>query len=152
MSSMRPILIAIHAAIALPTAVWAQVAPPPAVLPLASEAPARLTVYPPVPEALTRGVIILQFRTENLRTLPVFGPKAAEVSPHIGHLHVSIDGGAPTWAHTSEDPVIIVGLAPGLHKIKLEMADPTHRILGGETVTVTVPPTAPAAPAAQHGH
>jgi hypothetical protein len=98
-------------------------------------------VYPPVPEALARGVIILQFRTENLRTMAVFGPKAAEVSPHIGHLHVTVDGGPVTWAHTSEDPVIIVGLAPGPHKIRLEIADPTHRILTGDTVEVTVPDT-----------
>jgi hypothetical protein len=119
----------------------AQAGQPPAVLPLTAEPPARLTVYPPVPEALARGVIILQFRTENLRTLPVFGPKAAEVSPHIGHLHVTVDQGPATWAHTSEDPVIVVGLPPGPHKIRLELADPTHRILTGETVEVTVPDT-----------
>jgi hypothetical protein len=119
----------------------AQAGQPPAVLPLTAEPPARLTVYPPVPEALARGVIILQFRTENLRTLPVFGPRAAEVSPHIGHLHVTVDQGPATWAHTSEDPVIVVGLPPGPHKIRLELADPTHRILTGETVEVTVPDT-----------
>lgn len=119
----------------------AQTGQPPAVLPLAAEPPARLTVYAPVPEALARGVMILQFRTENLRTMPVFGPKAAEVSPHIGHLHVTVDQGPATWAHTSEDPVIVVGLPPGPHKIRLELADPTHRILTGETVEVTVPDT-----------
>jgi hypothetical protein len=37
--------------------------------------------------------------------------------------------------------VIIVGLAPGPHKIRLEIADPTHRILTGDTVEVTVPDT-----------
>jgi hypothetical protein len=37
--------------------------------------------------------------------------------------------------------VIVVGLPPGPHKIKLELADPNHKILSGETVTVTVPDT-----------
>ncbi|NNG23333.1 hypothetical protein HGB41_10020 [Massilia sp. ML15P13] len=129
-------------------AALAQAGRAPPVLPLASEPPPRLAVHPPVPEALARGVIILQFRTENLRTMAVVGPKAAEVSPRLGHLHVTVDQGPPTWAHTSTDPIIIVGLPPGRHKLKLEMADPTHRILGGETVEVTVP----GAGGASHGH
>ena len=144
MSGRCTFLVASMSAMSLHTGAMAQAARPPAVLPLASEPPARLAIYPPVPEALARGVIILQFRTENLRTMPVFGPKAAEVSPHIGHLHVTVDGGPATWAHTSEDPVIIVGLPPGPHKVRLELADPTHRILTGETVDVTVPETGPA--------
>jgi hypothetical protein len=149
MLSTSRFLLAGACGIAVHLGAAAQAGPPPAVLPLASEPPARLTVYPPVPEALARGVIILQFRTENLRTMAVFGPKAAEVSPHIGHLHVTVDGGPVTWAHTSEDPVIVVGLAPGPHKIRLELADPTHRILTGDTVEVTVPDTKGAKPHAR---
>lgn len=121
----------------------AQAGNPPPVLPLAAEQAPRLTVYPPIADALARGVVILQFRTENQRTLPIFGAKAAEVSPHIGHLHVTVDQGPGTWAHTSEDPIIIVGLPPGVHKIRLEMADPTHKILGGETIEVLVPAVKP---------
>lgn len=124
-------------------AVVAQGVPAPPILPLTSEPGARLSVHAPVPEALARGVIILQYRTEHLRIMPVFGPKAAEVSPRIGHLHVTVDKGPATWAHTSLDPIIIVGLAPGPHAIRLELADPTHRILGGETVEVTVPDSRP---------
>jgi hypothetical protein len=67
------------------------------------------------------------------------------ISPK-GHVHVTVDRGPATWAHTSEDPVIIVGLPPGPHKIRLELADPTHRILTGETVEVTVPDTRAAKP------
>jgi hypothetical protein len=141
MREVSRFLLAGACGFALHAGAMAQAGHPPPVLPLASEPPARLTVYPPVPGALARGVIILQFRTENLRTMPVFGPKAAEVSPHIGHLHVTVDQGPPTWAHTSEDPIIVVGLPPGPHKVRLELADPTHRILAGETVEVTVPDT-----------
>lgn len=121
----------------------AQGLPAPPILPLSGEPGATLSIHAPVPAALARGVIILQYRTEHLRIMPVFGPKAAEVSPRIGHLHVTVDKGPATWAHTSLDPIIIVGLAPGPHTIRLELADPTHRILGGETVEVTVPDSRP---------
>lgn len=139
MSRTSSVMLVIACGFALEAVAMAQTDHPPPVLPLASEPPARLTVYPPVPDALARGVIILQFRTENLRTLPVFGPKAAEVSPRLGHLHVTVDNRPPTWAHTSGDPVIIVGLPSGPHRIRLELADPNHRILAGDTVDVTLP-------------
>lgn len=119
----------------------AQVDLPPPVIPLSSEGPAKLVVYPPQPEALARGVVIVQFRTENLRIMPVFGPKAADVSPHLGHMHVTVDDWHGTWAHTSGDPVIVVGLTPGPHKILLELADPIHKILTSQTVNVAVPDT-----------
>lgn len=114
---------------------------PPALLPQTSEPAAKLIVYPPQPDALARGVVILQFRTENLRMMPVFGPKAVEVSPHLGHMHVTVDDWHGTWAHTSGDPVILMGLTPGTHKILMELADPNHKILTSETVNVTVPDT-----------
>ncbi|CAG9182928.1 DUF6130 family protein [Cupriavidus pampae] len=112
---------------------------PPAILPLASEPSPRLVPYAPLPEPLARGVVIVQFRTEHFRVMPVFGKTASEVSPRIGHLHVTVDDGPATWAHTSEDPIIVVGLPAGPHRVKLELADPTHKILATELVTVTVP-------------
>jgi hypothetical protein len=112
---------------------------PAAVLPLAAEAPPKLVVYPPLAEPLARGVVILQYRTENLRVIPVFGMGALEVSPRVGHLHVTVDDRPGTWAHTSGDPIIVVGLEPGVHKMLIEVADPVHKILTSETVTVTVP-------------
>ncbi|MDR6854264.1 DUF6130 family protein [Variovorax guangxiensis] len=112
---------------------------PAAVLPLAAEAPPKLVVYPPLAEPLARGVVILQYRTENLRVIPVFGMGALEVSPRVGHLHVTVDDRPGTWAHTSGDPIIVVGLEPGVHKMLIEVADPVHKILTSETVAVTVP-------------
>lgn len=116
---------------------------PPAVLPLASEAAPIIAAYPPIAEALARGVVIIQFRTENLRVMPIFGKGGLEASPRIGHLHVTVDDWPGTWAHTSEDPIIVTGLKPGPHKILLELADPTHKILTSTTVTVTVPEKKP---------
>ncbi len=114
---------------------------PPAVIPLNSQAPAELHLYPPVAEALARGVVILQFRTENFRVFPVFGTGALGVSPRIGHLHVTVDGMPPTWAHTSSEPIIVVGLKPGLHEILVELADPSHGIVAAQTARITVPDT-----------
>src|SRR5450755_2434493 len=55
-----------------------------ALLPVASEPPPRLIVDAPLPEALAKGLVVVRYRTENLRILPVFGPAAREVSPRIG--------------------------------------------------------------------
>lgn len=112
---------------------------PPTVIPVASEPAPRLIAYAPEPEPLARGVVIIPFRTEHLRVIPVFGKGALNVSPRVGHLHVSVDDWPGGWAHTSEDPVIVNALKPGTHQIKLELADPTHRILTSETVAVTIP-------------
>jgi hypothetical protein len=139
-SSVKPFLAGVLG-MALSSGALAQTDRAPALLPLASEPAPKLLAYPPQPDALARGVVIVQFRVENLRIMPVFGPKAVEVSPHLGHLHVTVDNWHGTWAHTSGDPVVIVGLTPGPHKILMELADPNHKILAGETVNVTVPDT-----------
>jgi hypothetical protein len=116
---------------------------PPAILPLESETAPKLIVYPPLAEPLARGVVIIQYRAEHARIMPVFGKAAVDVSPRIGHLHVTVDDWKGTWAHTSEDPIILVGLTPGTHKVRLEMAEPTHKILTGTTVTFIVPEKKP---------
>ncbi|MDN8617896.1 DUF6130 family protein [Variovorax ginsengisoli] len=112
---------------------------PAPVIPLASEPAAKLVVYPPLADPLARGVVILQYRTENVRIIPVFGDGARGVSPRVGHLHVTVDDRPGTWAHTSGDPIIVVGLTPGVHKMLIEVADPTHKILAAESIAVTVP-------------
>ena len=53
-------------------------------------------------EAFQAGVPpIIQYRTENLRVVPVFGKAALEVSPCIGHLHYYVDGQAQQTVDTS---------------------------------------------------
>ncbi|CAG2141215.1 DUF6130 family protein [Cupriavidus numazuensis] len=137
----RYLLIAVGTAFCVTA--FAQTSPdtvrPPAILPLDSEPAPSLLAYAPLPEPLARGVVIVQFRTEHFRVIPVFGKAAAQVSPRVGHLHVTVDQGPATWAHTSEDPVIVVGLPAGPHKVRLELADPNHKILATEVVAVTVP-------------
>jgi Family of unknown function (DUF6130) len=110
-----------------------------------NEAPAKLIVDPPIPEQLALGRVFIQYRTENLRILPVFGKAALEVSPRVGHLHYYVDD--QTWpiVDTSGETVVLVGLPPGPHKVRLELADTLHRPIVGasKTLEFTVPAPTP---------
>lgn len=107
--------------------------------PNADRPPARIIVDPPKPELLADGVAVIQFRTENLQVVPVFGPAAATVSPRIGHLHVTLDDAPWHWAHTSGGPVIVAPLPPGPHNILIELADADHKVLAKDVVKFEVP-------------
>lgn len=108
---------------------------------VANEPPAKLVVDPPIPEQLALGRVFIQYRTENLRIMPVFGKAALEVSPRIGHLHYYVDGQSWPIVDTSGETVVLVGLKPGPHTVKLELADATHRSIPGaaQVVEFTVP-------------
>lgn len=106
-----------------------------------NEPQAKLIVDPPIPEQLAQGRVFIQYRTENLRILPVFGTAALAVSPRVGHLHYYLDGQSWATVDTSGETVVFVGLPPGSHKVKLELADTTHRPISGcsKVVEFTVP-------------
>src|SRR5690242_16612999 len=91
------------------------------------EATPRLIVDPPLPEQLATGRVFIQYRTENLRIVPVFGPGALDVSPRIGHIHVTVDDAPWHWADASGETLVLVGLPAGPHKVLIALADPTHR-------------------------
>jgi hypothetical protein len=106
-----------------------------------NEPPAKLIVDPPIPEQLALGRVFIQYRTENLRILPVFGKAALAVSPRVGHLHYFLDGQSWATVDTSGETVVFVGLPPGPHRVKLELADATHKPIPGcsKVVEFTVP-------------
>jgi hypothetical protein len=58
---------------------------------LENEPPPKLIVDPPLPDQLAQGRVFIQYRTENLRVMPVFGKAALDVSPRIGHVHITVD-------------------------------------------------------------
>ncbi len=116
---------------------------PAPVVPLAAQEPARLVVDAPLPEQLAKGLVVVRYRAENLRILPVFGPAALDVSPRVGHLHVTLDGAPWHWVDASGEPLVINKLPPGPHKVLIELADPTHKVLDGATVQFEVPPQRP---------
>jgi hypothetical protein len=114
-------------------------APEAPAVPVAEQPPAKLVVDPPKPEPLARRVAFIQFRTENLQIVPVFGPNAATVSPRIGDLHVTVDDAPWHWAHTSAGPIIVADSPPGPHKVLIELADANHKALAQEVVKFEVP-------------
>ena len=107
-----------------------------------NEAPAKLIVDPPLPEPLSRGLVFIQYRTENLRVVPVFGKGALEVSPRIGHVHVTVDDAGWHFVDASGETLIVVGLKPGPHKVLIQLADPIHRVITSQTVNFTLPGSA----------
>jgi hypothetical protein len=120
---------------------------PAGVVPLAAlQPPARIIVDPPLAGPLADGKVFIQYRAENLRIEPVFGPVALAVTPRIGHVHVTVDHAPWHWADASGEPIILVGLEPGRHEVELTLADANHQPLDHVVVTFVVP----AATAAHH--
>lgn len=108
----------------------------------ASQPPARLVVDAPLPDALARGLAVIEYRAENLRIVPVFGAAAVSVVPRVGHVHVTVDDATWHWADASAEPLIIQGLTPGAHRVRIDLADPTHRVIDSATVSFEIPPRA----------
>lgn len=104
-----------------------------------NEPPARLIVDPPIPAALAQGRVFIQYRTENLRLVPVFGVAATGVSPRIGHIHITVDRAPWHFVDASGETIILVGLVPGPHSVLIELADPAHKVITSKTVDFTVP-------------
>ena len=105
-----------------------------------AEPAAKLVVDPPLAEPLSRGVAFINYRTENLQVVPVFGSQALNVSPRIGHLHVAVDGAQWVWADTSGGPIIIAGLPPGPHKAEITLVNANHQPLDRSAVVEFVVP------------
>ena len=102
----------------------------------------RLIVDDPLPEGLVLGVFWAQYRVENLRIVPVFGAGATQVSPRVGHLHITVDDLPWWWADASDNNTVdIAGLPPGQHKVKIELVDANHNVFPGQskTLTFTIP-------------
>jgi hypothetical protein len=98
-----------------------------------------------LPDLLDKGIVWIQYRTENVRIVPVFGNGALDVSPRVGHLHVRVDDLPWLWADASDlNTVDIAGMPPGEHRVTIELVDANHEVYPGQsgTVTFTVPTTA----------
>jgi len=131
------------AAVLLASSAMAQTASeafdPAPLVPLASQPAPSLVVDAPLPAQLAKGLVVIRYRAENLRIEPVFGPAALDVSPRIGHIHVTVDDAPWHWADASGEPLIIQGLPSGPHKILIELADPTHKVVDGKSVSLVIP-------------
>ena len=119
--------------------------------PGANEPPPKLIVDEALPDLLDKGIVWIQYRTENCRIVPVFGKAALDVSPRIGHLHIHVDDLPWLWADASDNNTVdIAGMPPGEHKVLIELVDANHEVVPGQSKTVkfTVPETASSA----HSH
>ena len=97
----------------------------------------KLIVDAPLPDLLDKGIVWIQYRTENVRIVPVFGKGALNVSPRVGHLHIRVDDLPWLWADASDlNTVDIALLPPGEHKVLIELADANHQVFPGQTKTV----------------
>jgi hypothetical protein len=110
-----------------------------AVVPLQNEPPAKIVIDPPLAEPLSHGRVVIQYRSENLHLVPVFGPAALAVSPRIGHVHVTVDDASWVWVDASGEPLILNGLTPGPHKVLMQLETANHQLLDQGSVTFTVP-------------
>jgi hypothetical protein len=113
--------------------------------PVANQPPPKLIVDEALPDLLDKGVVWIQYRTENVRIVPVFGKAALDVSPRVGHLHIHVDDLPWLWADASDlNTVDIAGMPPGEHKVLIELVDANHEVFPGQAKTVkfTVPKTA----------
>jgi len=111
-------------------------------LAIENEPAPRLVVDPPLPRPLSEGRVYIQYRTENIRILPVFGAGALDVSPRVGHLHVTVDAAPWHFVDASGETIVVTGLPPGPHEVLIELADPTHRVIAAENVNFSVPANA----------
>jgi len=113
---------------------------PAAILPLhdVQSAP-ELLVDAPLPEALARGLVVIQYRAVNLRIVPVFGAAALDVTPRIGHIHVTVDDAPWHWADASGEPLIIQNLPAGSHVVLIELVDANHKPFCGQRISFVVP-------------
>lgn len=112
---------------------------PSALVAIENEPPAKLVVDDPLPDPLTRGLVFIQYRAENLRIVPVFGKGALQVSPRIGHVHITVDDAPWHFVDASGETIIVVGLDPGPHKVLVELADPTHHVIDHKSVSFVIP-------------
>jgi len=111
-----------------------------AVVPIDNEPAPRLIVEPPLPGPLAQNLVFIPYRVDNLRILPVGGAAARNVSPRVGHLHITVDDLPWQWAdYGQSNTIILVGMPPGQHKVLIEVVDPEGNVFTAQTVTFTSP-------------
>jgi len=111
---------------------------PTPLLAVTNEPTVKLIVDPPLPGPLAMGRVFIQYRAENLRVVPVFGEGALQVSPRLGHVHVTVDDAPWHFVDASGGTLILVGLRDGPHRVLIELADPAHKVITSETVKFTL--------------
>ena len=67
--------------------------------------------------------------------------EASAANAREGHIHVFVDDTPWLFVHSDSDPIVLAGLQPGQHKVKLQLVGANHMPTGAEqTVNFTVAP------------
>ena len=110
------------------------------VVPIDNEPAPRLIVEPPLPGPLAQNVVFIPYHVENLRILPLGGPAARDVSPRVGHLHITVDDLPWQWAdYGQSNTIILIGMPRGQHKVLIELVDPEGAVFTRQTVVFNSP-------------
>ena len=110
------------------------------IVPIDNEPDPRLSVEPPLPGPLAQGVAFIPYRVENVRVLPLGGPAARDVSPRVGHLHITVDDLPWQWADFGQsNTIVLIAMPRGEHKVLIELVDPEGKVFTGQTVTFYSP-------------
>ena len=110
------------------------------VVPIDNEPVPSLIVERPLPGPLAQGIVFIPYRVENLRILPVAGPAARNLSPRVGHLHITVDDLPWQWADFGQsNTIVLVGMPGGEHKVRIELVDGEGNVFTAQTVTFHAP-------------
>jgi hypothetical protein len=106
------------------------------VIPIDNEPTPILIVESPLPGPLAQGVVLIPYRVENLRILPVAGAAARNLSPRVGHLHITVDDLPWLWADFGQsNTIVLAGMPRGEHKVLIELVDAEGNVFTAQTVT-----------------
>jgi hypothetical protein len=108
------------------------------VVPIDNEPAPRLIVESPLPGPLAQGVVVIPYRVENVRILPVAGPAARNLSPRVGHLHITVDDLPWLWADFGQSNTIVLAGMPR-HKVLIGLVDAEGNVFTAQTVTFHSP-------------
>jgi hypothetical protein len=110
------------------------------VVPIDNEPAPRLIVESPLPGPLAQGVGVIPYRVENVRILPVAGPAARNLSPRVGHLHITVDDLPWLWADFGQsNSIVLAGMPRGQHKVLIQLVDAEGGVFTSQTVTFHSP-------------
>lgn len=127
------------AAILLATGVSADTASS-LVVPVDNEPAPKLFIDAPLPGPLAKGVAFIPYRVENLRILPVGGPASKQVSPRVGHLHITLDDQPWSWAdYGQSNTIILINLPQGEHKVLVQVVDTEGGLLTSQSIKFNAP-------------
>lgn len=94
---------------------------------------ATITVDPPLPEPLSRGVIFVRYSSDTRTSVASAGTAQSE------YIRVKVDDALFHWSDASGNPIIVQGLTPGPHSIRIELVNAHDQVTDRQTIAVTVP-------------